>query len=256
MLQTSNRPISAIYNHLPNVELADTMLSAAGRVQVLSKLSKLIVQYGLEETIGIRLLHKHNLIDENEIMLEREERDSSGRPCLTTHAIAQKDVVGGPKIANSWRTSDNRAVPIEFSVDPLVASCWRDEIVQLLKQFGVLTSKLYVSGFMGPAILPRKFYSEHRPVFPAILLERTDRSRRANVVQYEPLDALKQINFIETTWKVQTNFAGGHEFLQGCSTYCAKGACVPISACVRDDDGHTPESTHDEGEHTELHGGR
>jgi hypothetical protein len=65
----------------------------------------------------------------------------------------------------------------------------------------------------------------------------------ANVVRYEVLSALEQINFIETSWRAERpSFVAGHGVLQRCSTYCAKGACVPVSACVKDDEGHVQQS--------------
>jgi hypothetical protein len=248
--QELNRACPRIYNDLPDVERADRMLSDIGRTIVLNALSELVINHGLKEVFGIRLLHNHNRISDHEIMVEQAERDSFGRPCLTTSARLKTEVKAAVH-PNSWRTFANHLVPLEFSLDQLVQPNALVEATQFLLEFARLAHDLKVERFIGPAILPRKFYLDYSPPFPSLLLERSDRSRRAKIVRFCPAEQYKSTELIETIWKATID---DESKLQGCSTFCAKGSCVPISACVKDGDDHNEKSTHDEGDHQHLRG--
>lgn len=248
MLGVSDHTTSSTYNELPSVECADAMLTSAGRTVTLNAFCDLIARHRLESVYGIRLLHNHNCISDEEIMVEQMEWDAAGSACLTTCAT-HRDKVKVGVYPNSWRTYKDGLTPLEYSADPMVKASSQINADGFLLEFARLAHVRNVAEFIGPTVLPRLFYRDHSPPFPTLLLERSDRLRRANVVRFSSIQHYKTSDLIETIWKAT-------DLEQACSTYCAKAACVPVSVCVKDADQHTQESTHDEGEHTSLHGER
>jgi hypothetical protein len=76
------------YNSLHGIERAKEVLTVPEFQLLLDELSALVLRYQLHDMIGLRLLHKHNDIYESEVMVEREEYDLHGHPCLSTVAVA------------------------------------------------------------------------------------------------------------------------------------------------------------------------
>jgi hypothetical protein len=144
-------------------------------------------------------------------------------------------------------------VPLEFSTDAAVVNTDKlDHLLEFLRQFAATLKSTSSEGFLGLCVVPREFYSLRRPMSPTILVEKTDRSRRANVMRFARPSEYPTEKLIETTWIVKRESASLNTSSH-CSTYCA-ASCVPISACLKDDDGqHSPVNHHD-GSHTPLHG--
>lgn len=228
-----------IYNNLQDVLVADEKLSFMGRNETLSPLCQTILKYRLEDTVGIRLLHNHNHIGENEVMLEREEMDANGTYCLTTLAVEQAANKG---FANSWKLDKGSYFPLEFSADPLVAN-ETDKFIgkeDFIKEFNDQLETLGAAHILGPCVLGRMFYEERKPSGSDVLLvEITDEKRRANILKYYHSHEIKIDKLIQTVWKAT---AGGN-YTQNLSLAEAMSTCTPICApvavvhCDPNDDG-------------------
>ncbi len=238
----NKQQLSEFYNALPAVELSDDKLNLLGKQKVLNTLCEVIANYGLEEVVGIRLLHNHNIISEDEQMFESAEMDEIGAPCLVTSA--QKRTAVGNSTANSWMWRNDDFLPVEFSADEEVV---KNENILLDKsgffnEFANALKELKVADILGPCVIPRSFYKNHKPPFASMLAETSDTERRANILKYEPQIKYDGLALIDTTWRA---YKGYNEVTAGCTV-----ACISISACVRQSDGtHKRETRHNRGSH-------
>lgn len=236
------------YNLLADVEPADEQLSALNKVQIFDTLCEVIRKHGLEEWIGIRLLHRHNGLMHGEIMLETEEFHSEHDIALTTMATSLSQIKQkfGP---NSWIAEGGRFYPLEYSHDPAIAEGpdFLEEHREFFEEFGAALSVFGVTGILGPCILRRKFFDEHKPAVPAILVETSNDTRRANTVRFAEEGQYDWNKMIQTTWTaIDSKELARKSALDGGHTPLFLMACVPITGCIRvgEDGGHTEMKGH------------
>jgi hypothetical protein len=245
----------ATYNSLEPVETIDERLTRAGRDRVLQELGKIIVSHRLHEVIGVRLLHRHNDLALGEIMLEREELDSTRSWCLTTVATLKAEVPSDYR-PNSWKLCDDRFVPIEFSFDPeaVLAVAAVDQRFAFHTEFARVLQELGADNILGPWVAPRSFY-RYCPGHDAILLESCDSARRANILRYgDP--AQHALRLIETTWVFQPSNSAP-DASTDCNNHCIASClanCTPVSACVVDSQGNHGSQSGHVNSHNQLHG--
>lgn len=241
------------YNALPNVEAADEQLNALGKERILSELCELIVNYRLHYVVGVRLLHNHCFIDEQEIMLEADEKDTEKGWCLTTRAVTQSQVTNRYS-ANSWKLIDGSFYPLEFSTDTLSYFDY-DFIRQnetFFEEFTRILESNGVAQLLGPCIIRRQFFASHRPDDAAILVETCDEERRANILRFDDPANYNAAQLIQTTW-LAIPPPGEDTETAGCSSNCAPAACVPHTVCVRDGQGGHSSRSHHSSSHTRQH---
>lgn len=110
------------YNALPSVEQADEKLQSKSAFQdFLLKTKRIIVSHGLENIIGLRLIHRHFNLNQEQVMVENFEMHK-GIPSLitTAHHIADAHKKGA--VPSSWILSGSHPVVFEFSTDQAVRS--------------------------------------------------------------------------------------------------------------------------------------
>lgn len=104
------------YNSLESVEEADRIFrSRANADEFLDRAGEILVRAGLDELVAVRLLHKHNDISANEIMLERfETSEEHGETVVTQRtSLGDADQVCTPCI---WKCLDNGEIlALEFT---------------------------------------------------------------------------------------------------------------------------------------------
>lgn len=234
-----------IYNSLPSVEQANAELEAMDRAEVLDELCRIIVDHNLQDVFGIRLLHKHNVIESHEMMVEIEELTAQGEPCLVT--APRVDFASAGSAPNSWKLSSGSTPewhPLEYSTDAVVAECPNVETSgPFFREFRIALEKLNATEILGPCVIGREYYKRHRPGQPSILAETTDLVRRANVVKFELEEAYAKERLIQTTWQAAKTSTDSAQ------TTCVV-ACISISACVVDANGtHNKVTRHNKGSH-------
>lgn len=247
------RSHARIYNGLPDVLVASNELSAGNKTEVLDTLCKVILKHRLENTVGIRLLHRHNDIAQQELMLESEERDAEGRYCLSTVAVAQDGTLAAP---NSWMLGEDGFQPLEFSLDPFVLAesglTVREK--EFYHEFGDTLKSLNVAGLLGPCIINRSFFDKRRPEDSSMLslIETTDDQRRANVLRFDDESKYKPEQLIETTWMATRPEEEGVTFK--CTVGKCTASCAVIIHCDANEDGsHTSSSRHGQALHWKEH---
>ncbi|HYF30897.1 MAG TPA: hypothetical protein VD993_07245 [Chitinophagaceae bacterium] len=252
------------YNQLPDVLVADKKLTSLGRTKVLDSLSKTILKYNLENVVGIRLLHNHNTIAPDEIMLEQEEINEAGEYCLSTIATNKNDA-HTQGCANSWMLGARTLTPLEFSVDPAVTTDSGSAIAnqQFLREFYQDLVTLDAADILGPCVINRSFYKERMPAVAddILLVETTDAVRKANVLRFRNSAEYKPEQLIETTWMATDPKENEEEKENGPDRklvfYCRVGQCTPTCAVIihcEDQDGqHLSTSRHEKQLHWKEH---
>lgn len=228
------------YNTLQDVIVADDELSQMGRDGVLTPLLEVISKYKLQNVVGLRLLHNHNHIHTDEIMLEGEE-ESNHEKCLTTKATRLSEV-RKKYYPNSWAL-DGTLIPLEYSSDTFVKY---DSLIisnhsSFIQEFNNELKKLGVNHLIGLYLLNRKFFNEEVPGrgMEYRLMETTDIARRANVLRFEKSDTIDKENIIDTVWAAHTT-----EITMGCERVKVGCSSVPIVHCSRDGDEHNSNTSY------------
>jgi hypothetical protein len=193
-----------LYNDLLEIGAAERELHDRAWKEDLSAIAETIVEHGFEEFFGIRLLHKHNNLANDEIMLEFEEAAEEAARCLTTTAMC-KDEIRGHYYPNSWKWHDARMVPIEYSKDETVSlpELSNTGVGKFFEDFGAIVQRRGLSELLGPFVVPRAFYA-NKSEPSDVLVETTDELRRANIVRYSSLLAFNREDLVEAAWTVKT----------------------------------------------------
>lgn len=239
------------YNALPDVIEADEELTKMGRDTILDPLLQVIAKHDLEELVGLRLLHNHNQISKDEIMLEREEvnRDEN---CLTTKATRLSDV-GEGFYPNSWALTDT-LIPLEYSSDPSIKEDSHRILTNqsFIKDFKNEVNRLGVDHLLGLYVLQRQFFEKGKPNLELNyeLVETTDVDRRANIITYKKSSEIEEGSLIDTVWAYQNN-----DITMGCERVkvgCSQLGCkVVVIRCIEDGfGGHERKVV----QHDKLHG--
>ncbi len=235
------------YNQLPSIEAADRSFSNSNGCEALIKVGSMILDYHLEDLIGVRLLHRHNRLDDFEVMVEQEEVDTNGRDCLSTRAIAKNE---SDCVANSWMLGSSGFEAVEFSTDPNVRLANAKGISnQFTKDIETVIDAQGVRNLLGLCIVPRSFYTKPRPKEHTILVETTDDARRANVVRFDCPENYIITTLVPTSWV----FRRGEDIQTGGRVVmgCVRENCVPHTACVIIGGSHN-EQTHHSSQHRQT----
>jgi len=192
--------IASTYNALDDVVIADQALSDVGRESGITALLAVIRAHGLEEFIGLRLLHKHNDIAEGEMMLEDSRIDQEGFALITrATSISESSSDASP---NSWILCDDGFAPFEFSrsyllldanISPVTHPEFFHELASAIRHAGL-------ARLIGPALMPSSLVDEHRPAGADLMLESSALDDRANVLRFAVSSELSIGSPIETFW--------------------------------------------------------
>lgn len=213
-----------IYNQLPEVEDADaTIKQRPDFATFLTDFGSLVRGHGLEDTVGLRLIHKHFTLattpENQEVMCEDfaqiDEADS-----LVTQPQKLTEVRAKASAA-SWlfsQTEEEAGMPFEYSSDPAISQA-RDRIDSATAFFKEARDMIVGSGYadlLSLAILHRqKILStgQHHSFLEKSHLEGTLGKSVVQLVDNEQIDATD----IRTAWGfggVQTSFCVYAQFCQ------------------------------------------
>jgi hypothetical protein len=197
-------------------------------------LSEVICNHGLEDWIGIRLLHRHNSLTNGEIMLEAEEQHSTENATLTTMAT-RLSRIKHQFSPNSWVAEGGRFFPMEYSQDAaiILGPDFPEEYREFFVEFEAVLSAFGVTKLLGPAILRRNFFDKHKPEAPAILVETSDDARRANTVRFVKEGQYDWNTLIQTTWTAINPAAEGDSACQDSHTALSAIRCSPVTGCLK-----------------------
>lgn len=191
--------VEPTYNRLATVFDADMALQCADRDTIIESLLDLIVDFDLHESVGLRLLHRHNDIGESEVMLEEARVDGQGLALITVACPAA--TIDSTVAVNSWLLGEDDFVPMEYSRATLLESpevcpaSYPEFFAALAKRL----RELKVEKWVGPALIESKSVSEHA-CGRNVLLEQSAIDDRANVLRYVSSHEVEAISTVETFW--------------------------------------------------------
>lgn len=229
------------YNDLPDIMEADKQLRLLGRESIVETLCNVILKFRLQDRIGIRLLHRHSVIDDNESMVERDEFDSSGRPCLATRVEPQSSA--RTALANTWRIHSGKLHAYEYSSPESLNSPTARIDAEFITEFEKVTTQNSVTRLLGLCLIDKKFF-QLRPGAETDygLVEESDVQARTNVVRWVPAAEINSLTYIQAMWKasvVDDPILGCKRTHVGCTQNCAV-----IIHCNPADTGHDQSRRH------------
>ncbi len=148
-----------------------------------------------------------------------------------------------------WSLSRDEATTLEWSTDGAVLGYVSSTAhYHLLSEFRSVLLSYRAVEFIGPCIVKRYFFRKHSQPATTVWIERCDASRRTNTLRFEDAASLSGKRLIRTTWVAlpvsQSN----------CLPDCIPAACIPVTACVVDANGHSSQTGHTAGTHSYVHG--
>lgn len=222
--------ISEKYNKLHEVFAADFYLNRNNKTIAIDRLLEIVREHGLESSVGIRLLHKHNDINLGEVMAEHYRIDQDGFALITRVVPISK--ISNNYVPNSWTLSDDKFIPLEFSQEQLV----NDPAINPInnKEFFLDLAKtirhLGLGDVLGPSLLGSALIEENRPNNSSMLIESTAQDDRANVLRFIEISNDIAGSSVETHWCVSGIEKDGNEQkpLVTCTKICPSVQNPPV----------------------------
>lgn len=185
------------YNTLPEVELANLKLQESHSFeQFLVEAQELAQLYNLEESMGVRLIHRHTDINDNEIMIEKHE-NFEGQDALVTRP--QSKIHENEAAPASWIFDGEQYRVFEYSYDAHVPKAFETvrNSPDFLSEFASLLKKYDYQNLIALAVIDREWYQDY--VDKHLFLEQSyDEPTFASVVVN--VDDLEDTNAISTSW--------------------------------------------------------
>jgi hypothetical protein len=191
------------YNQLPEVEVNNEIKRANPLAELFIKdIAEAIIKYGLQDYIGLRLIHKHFKIGSNQIMVEEYE-EIEGVPSFVTSAKNLEDAIAINSIPASWIFTEQGPIVFETSTDKEVL----DGVALLLKnpefieEFKKLINSYQLNEIFALAVLRRKLLSQDMQNNEIYLESNYNKPKSMSVVQLSQGDSLNNARTIQTNWK-------------------------------------------------------
>lgn len=221
MQQHSSASSASVYNALYEVAEANKVLRSRGGEDTVGRYLSIVARANLQEHVGMRLLHKHNDISTDEIMLETAEFDQEGFALVTaaTRMDGTKNIV-----CNSWQATRDGYVPVEYSASVVMAPAFdASEHADTFEELASALMKDGMSDLLGPCLNYSSYVSAFAPSIDAAFLEKTDFANRANVVRYVKRDDVAFQNSAKTKWyaKMTIDASGKVSWTTACNCFCS-----------------------------------
>lgn len=210
------------YNSLLPITAANLALVQLGEDEVVGRVLSVIHQAGLGDKLGVRLLHKHNDVFDDEVMHESVSVDDEGF-ALTTSATKCSEI--DAMVPNSWQLVGDEYVPVEFS-DPKLIENPLFDLSEHAEVFGAIANILRENSaehILGPCLNYSSYVDDHAPYEKSAFLEKTDTDSRSNVVRYVELTDPSFVNSAKTKWRaVQVpDETGKLVWTTACNCFCS-----------------------------------
>ncbi|OJW52298.1 MAG: hypothetical protein BGO67_10630 [Alphaproteobacteria bacterium 41-28] len=190
----------AHYNNLPSVEESDTALKASPQFEsFLKEAEEVVTRYELESSIGLRLIHRHFTLGENQIMTENYDLVDQ-IPSLVTQGYSLEEAKEKKAIPASWIISNNSQEPLLFetSTDAVVktGSLQLQKSPDFFDEMGKLLEEHQLNDLLSVAILKRDTLVAKEGQH---YMEINSRNESRSIVQIWR-DEEKPSNSIQTSW--------------------------------------------------------
>lgn len=193
------------YNSLPLSGEADLNLKRNGNLnKFLEEVTLIVEEQGLAESIGFRLSHRHDLVQQGEKMVEKFDYWKGNPAFITT--IEKEDT---PKIyPASWLYTSSGLKVFEYSSDPEVKKVIKSisEPQKFFERIGEIAEKYELKSILSPAILERRSFAHFNTEQP--LYELISPEPYSSVLINKSLEEIEQDtqnggNLVRTTWALK-----------------------------------------------------
>lgn len=209
------------YNSLLEVEAASNELHERDKFSILMSLLSILKKHDLEETIGLRLLHKHSDLKDFEIMVERQSIFEDKFALITQPLLPE---YGENCVPNSWQLIESKFVPCEYSERELIRSA-KDDLTKsdVFEELSERLIDLGVEHLLGPCLNYSKDISANYFEDKTVLLEITDFENRLNILQVINENQLQPQFTLETKWFYNTDTFQNSQYVASakCTTVCS-----------------------------------
>lgn len=221
-----------LYNSLPGPDAAFEKIDPDKLDDVFAESFLIAKQFGLSGRLGLYLLHRHQHLKDDEVIVESEYENAAGRKGFMSRPLH------APKGAQpaSWMMRDGAVVPFEYvdtslstHVQPFSEQTAVRHILELIASRGM-------GEVLGVGVSSRPDLTA--PDAGSILVERDGPEARSQVVQYESNPKGKDVA-IPTRWILDA----------WNRREATERHCIPLIICMRYSPGHAEENQgHDTGE--------
>jgi hypothetical protein len=214
MLENAYSP--SIYNQLLLVQQADLAVKKSPRFdEFLHRAGELFVANQVNKTVGVFLLHRHNSIDDNTLMLERAGI-RNGETVLIT---GPNPISSGLGVPTRWALTNGSFAPTEFGTDSELG----EQLVELkakadfLSSFANLLVEYKLESYLGLCLFDRDYFHEDRS--DMILVEESELDTSSNIVKWvRNFDDKSKL--IQTVWHFESPLVAGPGCVPLCKQYC------------------------------------
>jgi hypothetical protein len=222
MLQEQYLANSRTYNRLPGVERAYRILAGNPSFElIMNEIGLTLARNNLEDIIGIYLIHRHNSIMDNEIMVQRANDHDDGSVRFVTSKERIEDI-SEFLIPVAWQCVSNGEIePLEYGLHSELGLPFYffSENKGVFAEVGSILTENCCQDVLGLTILDQPLLAAVGEGY--IGTERTDTIRCANIVSLSPRS--ENIDAITTSW-----------YFDGTSLQ----RCIPFKQCVQRSPGH------------------
>lgn len=195
------------YNSLPTLEDADRILRSSPNFhKCLQDAKEIVLDYGLEKYVGLRLIHQHFPLKDQEIVTETCER-IGGELSLVSSVLTYEGAKHKGALPSSWILSEEGQVYVfETSVDPAVARNIQliEQHPDFFKRMATALKNYKLSNSLALAVLQRDYLEE--PTEDNLFLEAQHLNGK-NVVQLKNRNDFEADKIINSAW----SFTGSNE---------------------------------------------
>lgn len=193
------------YNKLPSAKKADALLQASPQFdEFLNKAQTIAKQYEVEASMGLRLIHSHFTLDENQVMAENYELQNEV-PSLVTQPYTLEEAQIKGALPASWIFTDNPGeggVLFEASSDPAIksTSLKLQQNSGFFQEIGNALREYKLNHLLSIAILEReKLAAKTNELY----MENSYNTTKKSVVQLWNTKKQPLESYVRTSWSFQ-----------------------------------------------------
>ncbi|MDO6405345.1 hypothetical protein [Pantoea phytobeneficialis] len=201
---------SMSYNSLLTLDGAREEFKQKNGDAAVKRMLEEIKTFEASDFFGVRLLHKHNDINNNEIMFEYSHIDGD-EIFLVTEATTNNNT---KSTINSWLFEKGKAIPLEYS-DTLIIEDANNfkESNQLLSSLARIANEMNVSHILGPCMNYSRYIYDRIPESDSVFWEKTALNKKANVIQCVSRENIDRNNSTETKWALRKSSENDNELV-------------------------------------------
>lgn len=195
------------FNSMLDIEDVYKLSKISNIDKFLELASSIATSRKIDSRIGCFILHRHNLLQDNEVMLRGERASLGGKAGIVTRATDFSHAISASPVSFKLQCHSGEVIltPLEYSTLPsdrkgYEALC---ESKDFLLEFYNLAKEMNLDQLVGISIISKLIPTNEKEV----VVERfaIHEGAHENIVSMESVDTIKHDNAIPTTWSLFGN---------------------------------------------------